>query len=378
MNPIHVEENTAAQASIVNNAPVLKLRKKGHAKSPLLKGANAKAPIASSSDPLPLGALQTARLDEIVVENRARKELGDLKGLARSMAEEGLAQPPLVDAQMRLVCGYRRYMAAQSLGWEEMPVRALDIEDPLALMVAEDACRKDLTSSEKYAICETLRARAQEDRWRKRAFGGRLETAKEKGRLDEEIGKALRLSRESLRKIRAVHLAAEEDPTHFADLVAMLDVDGRVDRHYRELERRRSRGDATRAAAIVVAPGWESLFEEAEPKEVAKFVKASLLAAGAEEGTALLLPSTLAALAHAVDLLRQGGFDWKATLRGSGAPGQELWLLAANGRKVDIPFEAVELLAEGCAQSVDAAMESAGIVAEGDVRNLDLGMGMGA
>ena len=370
----HTQETAAAQAA-PSSTPVLKLRKRGHAKSPLLKGADAKAPIASSSDPLPLGTLQSARLDEIVVENRARKELGDLKGLARSMAEEGLAQPPLVDAQMRLVCGYRRYRAAQSLDWEEMPVRVLDIEDPLALMVAEDACRKDLTSSEKYAICETLRARAQEDRWRQRAFGGRLETAKEKGRLDEEIGKALRLSRESLRKIRAVHLAAEEDPTNFADLVARLDEDGRVDRHYRELERRRSRGDAARASAIVVAPGWEALFGEAEPRDVAKYVKVSLLAAGAEEGTLLLLPSTLAILAYAVDLVRQGGFVWKATLRGSGEPGEELWLLAANGRKVDVPVEAVELLAEGCAQSVDAAMESAGIVVEGDARFLDLRAG---
>ena len=73
--------------------------------------------------------------------------------------------------------------------------------------------------------------------------------------------------------------------------------------------------------------------------------------------------------------MRQDGFEWRATLRGSGAPGEELWLLAANGRKVDVPVEAVELLAEGCAQSVDAAMESAGIVVEGDARFLDLRAG---
>lgn len=126
----------------------------------------------ATTDPLPLGELKTVTVADIVVENRARKDLGDLKGLARSMADTGLAQPPLVDAAMRLVCGHRRVEAARLLGWTEMPVRMLDIEDPLALMVAEDANRKDLTSSEKYAICETLRGRAQHEGWRKQSFGG--------------------------------------------------------------------------------------------------------------------------------------------------------------------------------------------------------------
>ena len=366
----------AAPASIAVLPPSLRRKKN---KDSSAKAADAVAQTgAPSADPLPMGELRTAKLTEIVVEGRARKDLGDLRSLARSMRETGLAQPPLVDAQMRLVCGYRRYKAAESLGWTEMPVRVLDIEDPLALTVAEDSCRKDLTASEKYAIAQTLRERAKEADWRKSSFGGRLDEADQKGRLDEAIAASLRLSRETLRKINAIHAAAEEDPANFADLVEKLDRDGRVDRHYRELELRRARLGSTRAAAIVVAPGWRALYDLAEAKDVARYAKATLLAAGADEGTVLLHPSAVADLADAVGLLRQGGFEWRATLRGSEAPGEDLWLVGVRGRKAEVAPEATELLAEACAQGVDAVFQAAEAAFAGVVRSLDLAQETGA
>lgn len=369
------QNDEAPKASPAIAAPTLKVRAP---KLPKASLAQAAAKAVSVADPLPLGELRIVKLAEILVENRARKDLGDLEGLARSLAETGLAQPPLVDAQMRLVCGHRRVEAARSLGWTEIAVRVLDIEDPLALMVAEDANRKDLTASEKYSIAETLRGRAEQEGWRKRAFGGRLDAAHAKGRLDEEIGRALRLSRETLRKIRAVHQAAQDDPTKFGDLTAKLDQDGRVDRHYRELERRQGRGDASRAAAILVLPGWAALYDVADAKEVGRYAKAALLQAGADVGTALLLPSSVAALGEAASLLRQGGFEWRTTLRGSGATGEELWLVGVAGRGGKLPPEAVELLAEGCAQGADAAAQAAEVAFDGDARPLDLGREAGS
>ena len=366
-------ENEAPEASIVVAPPVTKGKAVEKLRAMKLADAATKA-LVQSVDPLPLGELTTVALSEIFVEGRFRKDLGDIKALGRSMAESGLAQPPIVDAAMRLVCGYRRYKAAESLGWKEMTVRVLDIEDPLALMVAEDAARKDLTSSEKYAICETLRGRAQEEAWRKRAFGGRLEEASRKGRLDEEIGKALRLSRETLRKIRAIHQATQDDATKFGDLVSKLDEDGRVDRHYRELERRQSRGDASRATAIVAMPGWARLLDDTEAKEFAKTAKARVLALGTEEGTALLLPSSVATLGEAAGLLRQCNFEWRATLRGSGATEEDLWLVGVCGRKSTIPIEVLEVLAEGCAKGAGDVIEATQVALD-DVKVLDLGAG---
>ena len=338
------------------------------------KASAPEAKPAPVRDPLPQGRLQRARLSDIVLEGRARKDMGDLKGLARSLAEVGLVQPPLLDAQMRLVSGHRRLEAARLLGWKEITVRVLDIEDPTALAVAEDANRKPLNASEKFAVCSTLKRRARDEAWRRSAFGGRLDAAAEKGaaRLDEAIARAVGLSRETLRKISAIHAAAEEDRAKFGSLVEQLNEDGRVDRHYRALERLRGRGDGAPAAALIVAPGWRALHEKAEARDVARYVRDSLLAAGADEGTLLLFPSGVEALAEAAGLARQGGLEWRATLRGSGAAGEELWLVAVGGSKATLADGALEILAEGCAKGADAAMESATAATGGEARLLDL------
>ena len=55
--------------------------------------------------------------------------------------------------------------------------------------------------------------------------------------LDELIARTVGLSRETLRQITAIHAAAEEDRAKFGSLVEQLDKDGKVDRHYRALER---------------------------------------------------------------------------------------------------------------------------------------------
>jgi len=64
----------------------------------------------------------TRRLDEIVVGERHRRDMGDLDALAASMAEIGLLHPIVVTPDGRLLCGERRLRAAQMLGWTTIPV----------------------------------------------------------------------------------------------------------------------------------------------------------------------------------------------------------------------------------------------------------------
>lgn len=360
--------------SPIYNVPALIL-KRGKSKGKTLQTeaaelvADATAP--SGADPLSLGELAQVEVSRVVVEGRLRRDL-DVEPLARSLAEIGLAQPILLDRELRLVCGLRRLRAAESLGWQTIAARIVDIDDPMALMIAEDAARKDLNSSEKYAIYMAVRERAQDPEYRRRSFGGRLEEAKKKGRLDEEIGGVLRLSRESLRKLKAVHDAAGVDRERYGDLVAKLDADGRVDRHFRELQKRQGRGDASRAAAIVIVPGWHALYEIAETAEVGKFAKAHVLAAGADDGTVLAVPTSLRGTREAAGLLRQCGAEWRETLLGSGAPNEEVWLLAAFGKKAQIPVEATKLIAEACLQGGGAIGEAMEIAFDGETRSLEL------
>lgn len=68
-----------------------------------------------------------------VPKDRARKEPGDIDGLAESMSEQGLLQPILVrpcGSAWELIAGHRRLEAARHLGWEEIfCVVALDLDD---------------------------------------------------------------------------------------------------------------------------------------------------------------------------------------------------------------------------------------------------------
>lgn len=66
-------------------------------------------------------------IDEIIIENRMRKDLGDIAQLAASIKENGLIQPVLLTSvaendltHYKLVAGHRRLEALRSLGVTEL------------------------------------------------------------------------------------------------------------------------------------------------------------------------------------------------------------------------------------------------------------------
>lgn len=92
------------------------------------------------------------RIGEIVVGERRREDMGDIRELADSIKKYGLLHPVVVDDQMRLVAGGRRLEALKLLGWEEVEVRSLGelTEKELrAIELEENLRRKDLTEYEK-------------------------------------------------------------------------------------------------------------------------------------------------------------------------------------------------------------------------------------
>lgn len=96
------------------------------------------------------------RISLVKVENRFRKEFGDIDGLAASIAELGLLQPIGVDGNYRLVFGERRLRACQALGWEKIPARTVHLDSILKGELAENEFRKDFTHSERVAIGEAI------------------------------------------------------------------------------------------------------------------------------------------------------------------------------------------------------------------------------
>jgi ParB/RepB/Spo0J family partition protein len=95
-------------------------------------------------------------INRIVVGIRHRRDMGDLTGLAASMADLGLLHPIVVRPDGVLVAGERRLHAAKSLGWTEIAVTVVDLNEIARGEFAENAVRKDFTLSEAVAIKRAL------------------------------------------------------------------------------------------------------------------------------------------------------------------------------------------------------------------------------
>lgn len=74
-----------------------------------------------TTSPSPASRRERAIAD-IRVGERHRRDLGDIDGLAASMASIGLLHPVVVTPEGLLICGERRLRAAQLLGWKTIPV----------------------------------------------------------------------------------------------------------------------------------------------------------------------------------------------------------------------------------------------------------------
>lgn len=95
-------------------------------------------------------------IDSIIVGDRHRKDLGDVAGLARSIAEVGLLHPVVVTGNGTLVAGERRLAACRLLGWDSIPARTADsLATALDLLKAErdeNTERKDFAPTEAVAV----------------------------------------------------------------------------------------------------------------------------------------------------------------------------------------------------------------------------------
>ncbi len=99
------------------------------------------------------------RCDAVHVGERHRRDLGDIAGLAASIAAEGLLQPIGITEDNVLVFGERRLRAYQdALRRETIPARVVHVRSITAGEYAENEIRKDFTASERVAIGKALEA----------------------------------------------------------------------------------------------------------------------------------------------------------------------------------------------------------------------------
>ena len=92
------------------------------------------------------------RLTSITVGKRHRRAMGDINRLAKSIAENGLLHPIVLDSDRKLIVGACRLLAARKLGWKTIPATILDLDFVLLGEADENNIRKDFTVSERVSI----------------------------------------------------------------------------------------------------------------------------------------------------------------------------------------------------------------------------------
>ena len=183
------------------------------------------------------------KISEIRIEARYRYDMGDIAGLAASMADVGQLQPVVITPDGLLVAGERRLAAARSLGWEDIKVHIItgfsDAADLLRAERDENTCRKEMTMSELVAIGKRLeelerpkaaaRSGARTDLT---SVAGETEVREPYRRVTEVVGEALGISRAQYERAREV-VTATSDPDPVVAEVAkeaarQMDATGRV------------------------------------------------------------------------------------------------------------------------------------------------------
>ena len=272
---------------------------------------------------------------DIVIGERHRKDLGDVEALAASIREVGLLHPVVVTPDNVLIAGERRLEACKRLGWSDVPVTVVSLEEIVRGEFAENAIRKDFLPTEIEAIRRAMLPKEQEAARQRQAAHLKqgderpvVETFHDGGKTRDKIGAFAGVSGRTVEKIAAVVEAAEREPERYAPLVEEMDRTGKVNGAYRKLRQAKDEQRIVGLAPVqgkhrtlVIDPPWDyewlSVAGRAAPGYATMShdeLKAMNVAAWAEDNCHLYLWTTNNFMTRAVELMALWGFQHKTVL----------------------------------------------------------------
>lgn len=163
-------------------------------------------------------------IDKIKVNERIRKDFGDLQELADSIvAAGGLIHPPAVTPDFELIAGERRLRACRDiLGWKQMEVHVMPVQDAehqLMLEIDENETHKSFSKAERIDYGRRLErieaAKAKE----RMSYGGKGVEISTTLRTDEVVAEKLGIGGKDQYR-REKFIADNQDqltPEDFAD-----------------------------------------------------------------------------------------------------------------------------------------------------------------
>jgi ParB family chromosome partitioning protein len=187
--------------------------------------------------------LQLLYLDPKVLEadpEGVREHPGDVSGLARTIAEQGLLQPlgvvRLSGERYRVVYGNRRREAALQLGLDRVPCILLDADDPALLprQLVENIQREELNDMEQARAFARLRSHLAATR----DISG-------EGELDDATGVEVGLTGRTVRR----YLGLLELPDEIQQLIRRGELNVTQAQHLRRIPNQRTQLELAREAA---------------------------------------------------------------------------------------------------------------------------------
>lgn len=98
-------------------------------------------------------------IEDIKVNDRIRKDFGNIQELADDIKENGLINPLVVTDSLELIAGERRLRALRLLEYSEIEVRSMTVKDAehqLNLEISENETRKDFSKAERIEYARRL------------------------------------------------------------------------------------------------------------------------------------------------------------------------------------------------------------------------------
>ena len=173
------------------------------------------------------------RIDDVIIGDRFRHDMGDIDALAQSIADIGLLHPIVVTPDNRLIAGRRRLEACKALGLVDIAATVVDLQEIARGEFAENEIRKDFTWSERVEISKAIEPTIPSKQGARTDLLAENELVENFSTSDRHIlGKvasALGTSRPTLAKAREIVASGDEE------LISEMDETGKVAGVYKRL-----------------------------------------------------------------------------------------------------------------------------------------------
>ena len=316
------------------------------------KGANASTPASDKP------TFEILNIDSIQIGKRYRKDVGDIRPLAESIAEQRLFHPVVVTPERRLIAGWRRIEACKLLGWSYVPATVVDLKQIAQGELHENCLRKRFLPSEIVAIKRAIepfeRGEARERQGCRTDLQHSAIVAGSQGDTRDKIARYVGLGRTTITKAEAVVEAADREPEEYRHLVEQMDQRGNVAgaflrlgvlRQAKELDASPAMLPEGKFQVIVADPPWQYESGGGLPYPTMDIEQIKSIRVGeiADDNSILWLWTTNAHLRVAFEVVEAWGFKYDTLLtrvkdrmgKGARLRGQtEHCILAVRGKPV--------------------------------------------